>query len=145
MMTWPLFFVFIAVVVCGGFLSSFVCRFRFLLNWLAPPDTIATPTVAPIALIFGLFLAFGTSEITMRSRELDLAVRKEVSVLRSIFKFAEAVGPSADPVRESLIEYLQAVTTLEQGWLQNPLGSDEDPAQPNADAMIQVATLFVVQ
>jgi hypothetical protein len=94
--------------------------------------------------MFALFVAFGASEMSQRSRDLRLAVQKEVSVARSIFKFAESVGPPAAPVRQAMIEYLQAITTLEQGWLENATQA-ESPAQPAADTMVQVVTLFIMQ
>jgi hypothetical protein len=94
--------------------------------------------------MFSLFLAFSASDIYQRSRDLNLAVQREVSVARSIFKFSEALGSMADPVRDALIEYLQAVTTLEEGWLEGTSIS-ESPAQDTVDTLVQVSTLFVVQ
>jgi hypothetical protein len=54
------------------------------------------------------------------------------------------LGPSANPVHQALIEYLQTVTTLEQAWLERASGT-ESPAQATADTLVQVVTLFVVQ
>jgi hypothetical protein len=94
--------------------------------------------------MFSLFLAFSASDIYQRSRDLNLAVQREVSVARAIFKFSEALGSTAEPVRDALIEYLQAVTTLEEGWLERASLS-ESPAQDTSDTLVQVSTLFVVQ
>ena len=108
------------------------------------PDRIEAGSASTVAVMFSLFLAFSTSDIFQRSRELNLAVQKEVSVARSIFKFSEGVGETANPVRQALVEYLQAVTTLEEGWLERSSAKDS-PAQETADTMVYVVTLFVAQ
>jgi hypothetical protein len=94
--------------------------------------------------MFSLFLAFSTSDITQRSRDLSLAVQKEVNVARSIVQYAESVGASASPVRQALIEYLQSVTASEQAWLEHS-NDPVSPSQDTADTLVQVVTLFVVQ
>lgn len=143
-MTLIFFAAFLACILCGGLSSVGLCSTRFLSARLSGTDIVAPPSAATIAVIFALFVAFGASEITQQSRELRLAVQKEVNVARAIFKYAESIGPSANPVRQSLIEYLQGVTALEPAWLDSPVGT-ESPAQPTADALVQVITLFVVQ
>ena len=143
-MTRTLFEMFLVGVVCGGLLAVLLCNLRFVVKRLSSADTVAPPSAATISVVFALFVAFGASEITQQSRELRLSVQKEVSVSRAIFKLAESVGPSANPVRQGLIEYLQAVVALEPAWLENPTGT-ESPAQPTVDTLVQVVTLFVVQ
>lgn len=143
-MTTPVFAGFIGLLITTSFIAYLICRSRLVLNRLNGADIIAPPSAASITLIFGLFIAFGTSEIGTRSRELNLAVRKEVSVSRSIFSFAEGVGPTTDPLRNALVEYLQAVTTSERMWLDNPR-TIESPAQPMADAIVLNVTLFLLQ
>jgi hypothetical protein len=143
-MTTVVFHGFLVLLFATALLSLLICRNSFVVKRLAGADVVAPPTAASITLIFGLFIAFGTSEIGIRSRELNLAVRKEVSVSRSIFSFAEGVGPSTDPLRNALVEYLQAVSTSERMWLENPTGT-ESPAQPMADAIVLNVTLFLLQ
>lgn len=139
-----MFAVLVVALAAGGFATVFVCDTAFVTRCLPAADAVL-PTMPPtIAVIFSLFFAFGTAEISQRSRELGHAVQKEVSVARAIYIYAESVGGSANPLRAALTEYLQAVTTLEQGWLEEPAGT-ESPAQLVADALVQVATLFSVQ
>jgi len=134
----------VATLVGNAVFCAWILSRRFVLKIFKHPDRIEAGSASTVAVMFSLFLAFSTSDIYQRSRDLNLAVQKEVSLARSIFKFSEAVGESANPVRDSLIEYLQAVTTLEEGWLEKPKTSDS-PAQDTADTLVQVATLFVVQ
>src|SRR5271169_118046 len=139
-----LFAIVLVTLIGGGGLCVRVLCTRFVVDRLPAPDTVVTPSAGIIAVMFSLFLAFTIAGITQRSRELNLAVQKEAAAARSIFKFAESVGASANLVRQSLIEYLQAVTSAEQGWLENPLGP-ENPAQSMDDTMVQVVTLFELQ
>jgi hypothetical protein len=143
-MTSALFAIFLVLLICAGFLCARVVDFAFVAKRLTAMDAVAPPTAGTIAIMFALFVAFGTSDVMQRSHELRLSVQKEINVARSIFKFAESVGPSADPVRQALVEYLQAVTALEQAWLERPSAA-ESPAQTTADTLVQVVTLFVVQ
>jgi hypothetical protein len=143
-MTPTLFVLFLVVLIGAGFLCARVVDFPFVVNRLSAMDTVAPPTAATIAIMFALFVAFGTSDVMQRLHELRLSVQKEINVARSIFKFAESVGPSANPVRQALIEYLQAVTALEQAWLERASAA-ESPAQATADTLVQVVTLFVMQ
>ena len=136
---------FLVTVIVGGFLLVRVSSSPSLIGLFSSSDAVAPPTAATVSIIFALFVAFGTSEVTQRSRELRLAVLKEISVARSVFKFSESVGASANPLRQSLIEYLQAVTTVEQKWLESNSQSSESPAQTMADTLVQVVTLFVAQ
>ena len=117
---------------------------RFVENRFTLGDRVEPGSAGAVAIMFSLFLAFSTSDISQRSRDLSIAVQKEVSVARSIVQFSDGVGASAAPVRQALVEYLQAVTALEQNWLEH---SDDptSPAQDMADTMVQVVTLFVVQ
>jgi ABC-type multidrug transport system fused ATPase/permease subunit len=135
---------FLVALICSGFLCVRVVDFSFVVKRLTALDVVVPPTAATISIMFGLFVAFGASDVMQRSRELRLAVQKEINVTRAIFKFAESVGASANPVRQALIEYLQAVTTLEQTWLERS-SETESPAQSTADTLVQVVTLFVVQ
>lgn len=144
-MTAELFYVSLAAIIAGAYLSVRLCDLPFILRRLTGVDVVAPPTAATISIMFGLFVAFGTSEITQRTRELNLAVQKEVSVIRSIVQFADGVGTSASPLRQALVEYLQSVTTLEQTWLERNSPDEDSPAQDTADTMVQVVTLFVAQ
>lgn len=135
---------FLAAVGCTALLSVGICSLPFVSRRLKAGSHVESATFGTISVIFALFVAFGASEGTQRSRDLRLSVQKEVSLARSIFKFAEGVGPSANLVRQSLIEYLQAINASEQAWLENPTGA-ENPAQAAADSMVQVVTLFAVQ
>jgi hypothetical protein len=139
-----LFAILLATLISSGGLCVRGLSTRFVADRLPATDTVATPSAGVIAVMFSLFLAFTIAGITQRSRDLGLAVQQEAAAARSIFKFAESVGASANPVRQSLIEYLQAVTSEEQGWLENPV-EPESPAQPMDDTMAQVVTLFVLQ
>ncbi len=94
--------------------------------------------------MFGLFLAFSTSDITKRSGDLAVSAQKEVNVARSIFQYTESIGATAAPVRQALIEYVQAVTALEQAWLESS-AEPVSPAQEMADTLVLVVTLFVAQ
>ncbi len=143
-MTRALFEYDIAFILTNALVWAWLLSRRFVGRTFKLPDRIEAGSAGTVAVMFSLFLAFSTSDIVQRSRDLNLAVQKEVSLARSIFKFSEAVGESAGPVREALIEYMQAVTTLEEAWLDGP-GKDDSPAQDASDTMVQVATLFVVQ
>ena len=143
-MTLTIFATVIAAVICTAFLLVLICRSSLVSQRLKPPGHVESATFGTISVMFALFVAFGASEMTQRSRDLRLSVQKEVSLARSIFKFAEGVGPSANPVQQGLIEYLQAINSTEQAWLENPTGS-ESPAQASADTLVQVVTLFAVQ
>ena len=79
-----------------------------------------------------------------QSRALRLAAQQEANDARSILKFAEGVGMLAEPLRDSLIEYLQAATTVERDWLEsNSKGAP--PAQPMANSLVLSTTSFVLQ
>ena len=143
-MTSTIFAMFVAAVICSAFLLVHICSLSWVSQRIKPPGHVESATFGTISVMFALFVAFGASEMTQRSRDLRLSAQKEVSLARSIFKFAEGVGPSANPVRQGLIEYLQAINSTEQAWLENPTGS-ESPAQAAADTMVQVVTLFAVQ
>jgi len=143
-MTPTLFALFLVILIGAAFLCARIVELPFVVRRLSAIDVVAPPTAGTIAIMFALFVAFGTSDVMQRSHELRLSVQKEINVARSIFKFADSVGPSADPVRQALIEYLQAVTALEQAWLEAATAT-ESPAQATADTLVQVVTLFVVQ
>lgn len=139
-----MFALLLAMVLSTAFLWVGLCSLSSVKRRLSPPKFIEPATIGSISVVFALFVAFGASEMSQRSRELRLSVQKEVSVARSIFKFAESVGASANPVRQALIEYLQAINALELAWIESADG-EESPAQPTADTLVQVVTLFVVQ
>lgn len=139
-----MFTLLLAMVLSTAFLWVGLCSLPVVKRRLSAPKFIEPATIGSISVVFALFVAFGASEMSQRSRELRLSVQKEVSVARSIFKFAESVGASANPVRQALIEYLQAINALELAWIESADG-EESPAQPTADTLVQVVTLFVVQ
>lgn len=143
-MTSSMFLLCLAAVVCTAILWVWLCSLSFVSRRLSAPSHVESATFGTISVVFALFVAFGASEMTQRARELRLSVQKEVSVARSIFKFAEGVGPSANSVRQGLIEYLQAINSTERAWLESPKGL-ESPAQATADTLVQVVTLFAVQ
>jgi hypothetical protein len=134
----------LAILLFGAAFSAFILGIRFVEDRFQPGDRVDTASAGLVAIMFSLFLAFSTSDISQRSRDLSVAVQKEVSVARSIVQFSDGVGASAAPVKQALIEYLQAVTALEQNWLELS-GDATSPAQDMADTMVQVVTLFVVQ
>ena len=143
-MTQTLFVGSLLSLMLGAVFFIRVLSSRFIENRFTLGDRIEAGSAGAVAVMFSLFLAFSTSDISQRSRDLSVAIQKEVSVARSIVQFSDGVGASAAPVKQSLIEYLQAVTALEQNWLEH---SDDptSPAQDMADTMVQVVTLFVVQ
>ncbi len=106
-MTADLFHAALGVLAAGAYLCFRICNFAFVAKRFGGVDVLAPPTAATISIIFGLFVAFGTSDITQRKRELDLAVQKEVNLSRAIATFVESVSPSANPLHQALVEYLQ--------------------------------------
>src|SRR6266852_6925162 len=73
--------------------------------------------VGVIGILFGLFVGFDSYDISQRASGLQLAIEREVSAARSILNFASGMGSTADPVRNTVLEYLQIVTTTERDWL----------------------------
>lgn len=132
------------MLVVGAFFFVRVLSFPIVANRFPSLDRVEAGSAGTIAVMFSLFLAFSTSDITQRSRDLSLSVQKEVNVARSIFQYAESIGASASPVRQALIEYLQSVTALEQAWLEHSV-DPVSPSQDTVDTLVQVVTLFVVQ
>src|SRR5579884_3580142 len=129
----------ILVVGNGAVLSRLVARKRPFFNL---SESISAPTMGTVAVLFGLFVTFGSSDVVQRSRELRLAVQREANVARSILRFCESVGPSATELREATIEYLQAATTRDRTWLAER-SNQQAPSQGAADDLVQLVTMFV--
>lgn len=107
-------------------------------------DVVVAPLTGTVAIIFGFFVGFGGADMRERSRELRLVSQREANEARSILKFAEGAGVLAEPLRQALIEYLQAATTPEQDWIKARSRS-APPGQPMADSLVLFATLFAMQ
>ena len=100
--------------------------------------------VGVIGFLFGLFVGFNSYDISQRASALRLAIEREVSAARSILNFASGVGATADPVRNTVLEYLRIVTTTERAWLEaGALG--EAPGETPVYRLALVTTLFVEQ
>jgi hypothetical protein len=127
------------VVGTGALLSRLLARERPFFNL---SEAVSAPTMGTVAVLFGLFVTFGSSDGVQRSRELRLAVQREANVARSILRFCESVGPSATELREATIEYLQAATTRDRTWLVEN-SSQQAPSQGAADDLVQLVTMFV--
>jgi hypothetical protein len=108
-------------------------------------DAISAPTMGTVALVFGLFVTFSTSDANQRSRELRLSAQKEASVARSILSFCDSIGTPAGLLREAVVEYLQAATTSELKWLEQSKESYAASVQDFADDLVQIATSFANQ
>jgi hypothetical protein len=124
--------------------SFLLLRLRAVREGLTGSDIVNTPFIGAVAVLFGLFVTFGASDVVQRSRELNLAAQKEANTARALLRLTESIGPTADPVRQSLIEYLQAATTTELDWLA-ARGEGEPPARAQADTLVEATTLFVTQ
>lgn len=143
-MTKYYFLLVLGIVVGNAVFWAWLLSRPFVAKLMRIPDRIEAGSASTVSVMFSLFLAFSTSDIYQSARDLNLAVQKEVNVARSMFKYAESIGESANPVRQALIEYMQVISTLEQGWLEGS-GTAVSPSQETVDTLVQVATLFVVQ
>lgn len=140
-----LFLISLSVLIAGGLASALLLRLRFVKERLNNTDFVNPPFVSAVALIFGLFVALGASDVVQRSHELRLSAQKEANTARALLRLTESIGPTAEPVRQSLIEYLQAATTIELSWLASSARRADAPARVQADSLVEVATLFVTQ
>ena len=134
----------LALLLLGAAASWLLLRTRLIRERFIAADSINPPFVSAVAVIFGLFVTLGASDVVQRSRELSLASQKEANTGRSLLRLTQSIGPSADPVRQSLIEYLQAATTIELNWLMSQ-DSGDPPARAQADTLVDAATLFVTE
>ena len=135
-MTAGLFLLAIGTIVLGALLSNYAFRHRRFQKTFQHHDVHPT-MVHTVSVVLGFFVGFSSSDITQRSSALSLAASEEVSAARSILDFASGVGPSASPIHQAVIEYLQVVTNAEPLWLvsgrkgdapgETPSGSLDDP------------------
>ena len=85
-MTQGLFALVVVALVVGAAFFVRILGVRAIADRFQLPEKVDAGSAGLIAIMFSLFLAFSTSEITQRSRDLSIAVQKEVSVARSIFQ-----------------------------------------------------------
>lgn len=132
------------VIGCSAVIWCRIARSKGLLDFFPSGDVIAVPLVGAIVIFLAFFVGFGGADMREQNRSLRHFAQEEANQARSVLKFAEGVGPLADPLREALIEYLQAATTVEQRWISADSAS-ASPAQPMADALVLSASTFTTQ
>jgi hypothetical protein len=134
----------LVVIGCSTAAWCWAAQSDKLLALFPGADVIATPLVGIIVIFLAFFVGFGGADMREQNRALRHFAQEEANQARSVLRFAEGVGPSADQLREALIEYLQAATTVEQAWIKR--GSRlASPAQPMADALVLSASIFTTQ
>jgi hypothetical protein len=143
-MTVSYFVVALVVVGCGAVFWGSLGRAGRLDRYFTGNDTIGSSLVETVAVIFGLFVGFGAAEIRDRSHDLRLAAQQESDIARSIFKFAEGIGITAEPLRQALIQYLQATVALDPDWVASQ-STSESPAQAMSEQLVLVAVLLTTQ
>jgi len=141
--TWY-FVIQLIAICCSAVLWCCIARGNRLLKLFPGGDIIAVPLVGAIVIFLAFFVGFGGADMREQNRSLRHFAQEEANQARSVLKFAEGVGPSADQLREALIEYLQAATTVEQRWIGGGSVS-ASPAQPMADALVLSASTFTTQ
>jgi len=134
----------ITLLAAGGAASWLSLRLPLVRKRLTGANAIHGAYLSSVAIIFSLFVTLGASDVVQRGRELNLSAQREANTARSLLSLTESIGPSAGPVRQSLIEYLQSATTIELAWLASG-APGEPPARAQADTLVEVATLFVTQ
>jgi arginine exporter protein ArgO len=143
-MTPGLFAVIVPLVFVSAAFAYLMGEYGLIKRHISREVVTLVPTVAVVGALFGLFMGFNLYDISQRAGGLRLAIEREVSAARSILNFASGVGPTADPLRNAVIEYLQIVTTTERDWF----GSDsqgEAPGEAAVYSLALVTTLFVEQ
>jgi ABC-type amino acid transport substrate-binding protein len=100
--------------------------------------------VGVIGFMFVLFVGFNSSEISQRNASLRLASEREVSAVRSLLNIASGVGPTAAPMRDAALEYLQTSTTSEREWFETGAVGDP-PGDASVYSLALVTTVFAEQ
>lgn len=140
-----LYFIIQLAVIAGSTAAwCWVARDKWLVELFPGSDVIATPLVGIIVIFLAFFVGFGGADMREQNRALRHFAHEEANRARSVLRFAEGVGPPADQLREALIEYLQAATTLERAWI-SKASRASSPAQPMADALVLSASIFTTQ
>lgn len=138
------FFLQLLTLICAGVFWFWIAHRKVLVRIFPGADTLTPPLVGTTAIILGFFIGFGGADMRDQSRALRLAAQQEANDARSILKFAEGVGATAEPLRDALVEYLEAATTVEKDWLTTSTAV-APPAQPMADSLVLSTTSFVLQ
>lgn len=134
----------LAVIACSAAVWCRVAHGKKLGEHFPDGDAIPPPLVGTIVIFLAFFVGFGGADMREQNRALRHFAQEEANQARSVLKFAEGVGPSADQLREALIEYLQSATTVERRWIEGH-SNDNAPAQPMVDALVLSASIFTVQ
>ena len=115
--TLTLFILLILSLIASCWSAVWLCQRKWTTQQFSDVNVVAPQIAGAVAVTFGLFVSFAASDVLQRSRELRLSSEREASVGRSILKFSESLGPSANLIRRATIEYLQAAITLDRiGW-----------------------------
>src|SRR5258706_15006804 len=75
---------------------------------------ITGPFFASVAVLFGLFAAFLSSDVQHRDTEFKSAVFHEADGIRTILRLAEALGPAGADVGAAAIVYTRSA--IEEEW-----------------------------
>jgi hypothetical protein len=137
-----LFILFMTLLLAGGVVACWIWSWsqsKFSIH-----DSLNAPVLSAVSVLFGLFVSFSATDVVQRSRQLQLFAQMEANNAQALFSLTESIGPVANPLKEALIEYAQAATTIEQSWLESGK-QGQPPAQPQADVILQLATLYVSQ
>ncbi len=143
-MTRELLLIFIGLIALNAVLAYWISTLEAITRQIPRETRLLQSALGVVGFMFILFIGFNSSEINQRNGSLRLATEREVSAARSILNFASGVGPTAEPIRNIILEYLTIVTTTERDWFVAGAKSDA-PGEAPVYSLALVTSLFAEQ
>lgn len=143
-MTPTLLTIFLCAIALNAVVAYRLATLGAVIRQISREIRAITPLVGVGGIMFGLFLSFNSSDINQRAGNLRLVTEREVGAARSLLNFSSGVGPTADPIRNAVVEYLTIVTNTERDWFDSgAVGSA--PSEASVYSLALVTTLFAEQ
>jgi hypothetical protein len=143
-LTRTLFALLLSVIVLNGIGAYILGASSMVTRRITLETRSLTSLVGVVGILFGLFLSFNSSDISQRGGNLRLVTEREVGAARSLLNFSSGVGPTAEPIKNAVLEYLTIVTTTERDWFESG-GKGDAPSEASVYSLALVTTLFAEQ
>ena len=115
-MTQALLAVFVALMLASAVIAYAIGTLGVVRRQITRESRTLPSLVGVVGILFGLFIGFNSSDINQRTSSIQLATQRELSAARSLLNFASGIGPTAEPIRNAVVEYLK--------------GAENSPAPP---------------
>ena len=143
-MTRTLLAVFVALMLASALIAYAIGTLGVVSRQITRESRTLPSLVGVVGILFGLFIGFNSSDINQRTSSIQLATQRELSAARSLLNFASGIGPTAEPIRNAVVEYLQTITTTEREWLESG-ANGAAPGEAPVYSLALVTTLFAEQ